>query len=159
MNYLVYIPPDYRQHNIRASCVHASVTNCMRIVGLWEKADKYWNRYKGDPNGESAGSIRQKLNGFGIKHLIVRDEESLIQSLKAGRAASVTWGGPHCVNLVGLVNGNAYIVDNERPSRYIIQPWRVFMSNFYSSGGWSVIILDGTPPKSIDKRDLRGFDR
>src|SRR5688572_26010958 len=81
-DYLIHIPYEHRQRNTRASCVYASVANCMKIVGLKREAAQFWNMYKGDLNGENDRGISNKLERFGISHALVRDEESLINSLK-----------------------------------------------------------------------------
>jgi len=148
-NYFIYIPQKYRQRNFRASCVFASVSNCMRIVGLWKEADRFWSMYRGDPNGENSWGISQKLTRFGVKHMVVHDEQSLINSLKVGRGAAVTFGGAHCVTLIGKINNIAYLWDNSGPRNYTAVPWAKFMGSFRSSGQWAVIILDGNPPQSV----------
>ena len=157
-NYLIYIPKDYRQHNLRASCVIASVVNGMRFVHLFDEADKFWATYKGDWNGESAGSIGNKLDRFHIKYKILKSEAEMLESLSAGRGAAVTWHGKHCVNLVGRINNNAYIIDNESPKKYSIQPWQQFLTSWRRSGGWGVIILSGKPSKPIDRKTIEGFE-
>lgn len=156
-NYFCYLPKQYRQGNFRASCVYASVTNCLRIVGLWDKADKFWAAYRGDPNGENEWGISEKLDRFGVKHMVTHDEQSLINALKAGRGCAVTWGGAHCVTLVGRINGYAYILDNQG-NQYRIRTWQKFMQGYKSSGGWAVIILDGQAPNAVEQKNLDGFD-
>ena len=157
-NYFIHIPSQYRQHNSRNSCVHASVTNCLRIVGLGDTADKFWATYKGDWNGENSQGISFKLDKFNIKHVIVHDEQSLINAVKCGRGAAVTWAGRHCVTLIGIRNGNAYLLENEGSMKYHIQSWAKFLSSWKRSGHWAVIVLSGQPAKMIKQKNLGGFD-
>lgn len=156
-NYLIYIPRDYRIQNIRASCVHASVCNCMKTANLWDKAEEHWQKYKGDFNGEGSGSISEKLTKGGVRHKIVHSEEMLIESLRAGRGAAVTCFGAHVVNLAGKINDEAYLVDNNDPTYYKILPWDSFMRNFKRSGNWAVIILDGKVHRPVIKSNLNNF--
>ena len=155
--YFIYIPYPYRQKNIRGSCVYASVANCMKTANLWQEADIFWKKYKGDLNGENLRGISDKLTRLGIKHVVIHDEQSLINALEAGRGAAVTWGRKHMVNLVGKSNNNAYIIDNERTNKPIVQSWQKFMSGFRRGGGWGIIILSGKPHKSITRDNLDGF--
>lgn len=161
MNYFIYIPPEFRQRNILASCVFASVTNCLRTVGLYDKAEKFWNTYKGDPDGESPEGISYKLTKFGIKHAVVRDEQSLLNSLKFGRGCAVSWGGWHCVNLIGKYKNYYCILDNQGDGtrRYHTQIRSEFLQDWKSSGGWGVIILSGKPPKPIYRDGLGEYEK
>ncbi len=156
-DYLVYIPKECRQKNFRASCVFASITNCLRFVRLNDIADRFWEQYRGDRNGENPGGLADKLNQWEINYKAVtrRSEDFLMEGLETGRGVAISWGYKHMVNLVGKINNNAYILDNKNPSRYVIQSWSKFMRMY---NGWAVIILDGSPPNAIIKPTIRGFE-
>jgi len=158
-NYLIYIPQDYRQENMRASCVFASVTNCMRNANLWDEAEAFWQKYRGCPWGENPGGLRNKLDKFGVgyKQITNGDEKFLLSALSCGRCVAVSWGGKHMVNLAGKIDGNAYIVDNERTGHYIVQPWSKFLSGWRRCGGWAVVITSGMVTRPIDRKNLDGL--
>lgn len=155
--YLIYLPPDNRQHNIRGSCVFASITNCLRASGQWDKAEKFWSKYRGPGN---TGNTKHRLEEAGIKYKMIYhcDEEAIIETLSSGRMLAIAWGGHHFVNIVGKIDGKAYIVDNESPKRYKIQDWSTFLSYHKRAGGWGVVILDGRVPKSREQIDLKGYE-
>lgn len=157
--YLVYVPYEYRQENFRASCVYASVSNCMKSVHLWDKAEEFWNLYKGDPNGENPYGLKQKLDRFGVKYKQITNgnEQFLIDALKSGRLVAVSWGGRHMVNLAGKIDGNAYIIDNQSTGKYKIQPWSKFLNSWRRCGGWAVAITEGKVAKPYTRDSLEGL--
>lgn len=154
---LVYLPPECRQHNMRGSCVFASITTCMRCAGCWKEADKFWSRYRGPGNPQNT---KRRLDECGAKYKMIYhcDEASMMAALNSGRPIAVAWGGAHFVNLVGRINGNAYIVDNNSPNNYKVRPWPSFLQSHRSSGGWGVIILNGKAAKPIEKKSLGEFE-
>jgi hypothetical protein len=145
---LIELAPKYRQKNVGGmDCVHCSIVNCLRIVGLWDKADEYWKRYSGDPNGAGPGEAAANLRSVGVKYQITHDcdEAALEQAVADGRGAAVTWGGPHVINLVGIVNGNAVLMGNMNTRENHEEPWGTFLQKHRQGGGWAVIICSGKP--------------
>lgn len=157
--YLIYLPIKYRQHNMGPSCVYASVSNCIRGVHMWKEADKFWNTYK-MTGSEDLRGISNKLDHFNIKYKKITNgnELILIDALKHGRMVAITWNGAHVVNLVGKIDGKAYIVDNQSPDHYKTPEWNDFLSNYRHSGGWGIVVLDGWVSKSITQDGIQGFD-
>src|SRR4051812_36047936 len=111
---LIYIQPDYRQHNRASSCVFASGTTACRMAHLWKEADKLWENNHGRADASRLSNALDRVN---VKHKVYRHEsdQDLIKALERGHCLCVTWGGSHCVNLVGNIKGRAYIVDNNHP--------------------------------------------
>lgn len=154
-NYFIYFPKTYRQHNQGPSCVFASVSNSLRNVGLFDAADEFWDMYKmSQMGGESPQGVVAKLNRMHIKVCITGQEQDLINALKVGRAPALSWGGAHCVNLIGKIDNTAYILDNNRPGHYVPEPWQSFIRDWHRCGGWAVVILSGRVHKPIQQDSL-----
>lgn len=155
---LIYIPPDTRQHNQGGSCGFASITNCLRSQGLWDKADQWWENYRGPINTYNA---KARLDKSGLKYKMIYncDEKAIIDALESGRMVAVTWGGNHMVNIVGKIGNKAYLVDNNRPREYVIQSWDKFLRMHRAGGGWGVIILSGHPAKPVEQKNLKGYEK
>lgn len=150
---LIYLPPELRQHNIRGSCVFASITTCLRHAGCFKEADIFFSRYRGMGNPQNT---KRRLDECGATYKMIFNASSQeIESiLQKGRPIAVAWGGGHFVTLVGKVNGNAYIVDNNHPTRYTVLPWNQFISMHRRQGNWGVYILNGKVPKPIERGSL-----
>lgn len=154
---LVYIAPKYRQHNKGPSCVFASITTAMRGAGLWQEADEFWSKYRGPGN---PGNTKARLEKSGIRYKMLYncDEQGLRDAIASGRMVACGWTRKHFATLVGIIDGNFYVVDNNRPNKYIIQSREKFLSCHRQAGGWAVIILDGQPGKPIIQDDLHGYE-
>lgn len=155
---LIYLDPSKRQHNARSSCVFASITTELRSLHLWKEADAFWQHWRGpgDPNN-TASRLRQ--SGIKFKMTSHGDEKALLAALDQGRPPALAWGGSHFVNLVGKVQGNAYIVDNNSPLQFKKRPWKQFLSEHRRCGGWGVIILDGWASIPKLQNNLNGYER
>lgn len=139
------IAPPFRQRNRASSCVHASTVMHLRYLGLYEQANYWWKNFRG---GESPRPHKEKMDLLGFRYVMTSDGDPQILewAIANRRGAGVTWGGPHCVCLVGRVNGNAVILDNNRINEYIQQPWNEFLNEWRNCGGWAFVILDGVVP-------------
>lgn len=154
---LIYLPPECRQHNVGPSCVFASITTCLRCAGCWKEADIFFSRYRGPGN---PNNTRYRLDQCGAKYkmLFNASSDEIISVLMTGRPIAIAWGGNHFVTLVGKINGNAYIVNNQCPTRYTIVEWNRFMNMHRHQGNWGVYILNGKVPKSVDKGSLKDWE-
>lgn len=150
---LIYLPPECRQHNVGPSCVFASITTCLRCAGCWKEADIFFSRYRGPGNPQNT---RRRLEQCGAKFKMLYncDEEGILEALNMGRPVALTWGGRHCVTLVGRINNYAYIVDNNSPKIYKTRPWSQFLREHANCGGWGVYILNGKVPPPVTKGSL-----
>lgn len=155
--YLVYVPPDTRQHNWRGSCVFASITTAMRGAGLWDEAEQFWSKYRG-PGNPSNTKARLDKSGIHYKMIYNSDQQAMKEALSQGRMVACGWTPRHFATLVGIIDGDAYVVDNNRPGKYIVQSWSRFLQCHRQAGGWGVIILDGKPGKPITQNDLKGYE-
>lgn len=155
---LIYIPPECRQHNSGPSCGFASITTCLRAANLWEVADGWWSRYRGPANTQN---VRSRLTQENIKFKMFfnSDQKGILEALDSGRMVAVTWGSRHMVTLAGVIDGNAYVIDNNRPKTFIVQPLSKFWSMHRVGGGWAVVILSGTPSKPVIQNGLQGYEK
>jgi hypothetical protein len=157
---LVYLPPEYRQHNSHSSCVFASITTAMRAAHLWDEADKFWGNTNNRGSAD-AGDAKRALDRAGIKYKMLYhcDEQGIIDALNSGRMVAVTFGSRHCCTIVGKIDNEAYVVDNNRPTKYRIESWDTFLRMHKMSGGWGVVVLSGSTSKPIIQDNLKGFDK
>lgn len=154
---LVYIAPQYRQHNSRGSCVFASITTAMRGANLWKEADEFWSKYRGPGNPQNT-KARLEKSGINYKFIKGCDEQALREAINSGRMVAVGWTSRHFATLVGIIDEQFYVVDNNRPNKYIVQSRSKFLQCHRAAGGWGVIILDGQPGKPIVQDDLHGYE-
>lgn len=152
----VDLAPELRQKNWSTprggSCVHATLISLLRIAAqagnpeLSEIADEWKETYGG---GESLEPLIQKMEEVGLKYIACDDAdvELLEWAIGTRRGAGVTWGGAHCVALVGLTSSEAIILDNNQTGQYKRQSREAFLREWSSCGGWGfALVYDGLSP-------------
>lgn len=145
---LVDIAPEFRMYNQGGSCVHVTTVMLLRWLGLYDIGEKWRRSYRG---GESPGPHRKKLEAMGLKYAMTTDTDlSLIEyGIQSRRGAGVTWGGAHCVALVGKIDEQAVLLDNNSPKNFKFRPWNTFIREFDRCGGWAFVILSGRVPPPV----------
>lgn len=147
---LAPIPTELRERNYAGgSCVHATTVTLLRWVGMHAKADQWRSKYSG---GESSGPHTRKLSAEGLTFAMTNDgdERLLDWALETRRGCGVTWPERHVVALVGKQNGEAVIIDNNRPGDYRRVPWDSFIRKWRQCGGWAFAIV-AAPPAPIPR--------
>ncbi len=141
---VIDLPPDQRQHNDSGSdCVHASITNLLRIAGD-PKADEFWKRF-GNTGEDSPPGLAHKLDSMGIKYTQTThgNKEMLLQSVKDGRGAAVGLHNSHMVNFIGGDDQTVVLAGNMNDGgKNKTETWAKFEAEF---DGW-VVILAGNRP-------------
>ena len=140
---LVDIPPARRKRNWlgrrgQGSCVHAALVHLWHWQGRHDLAE-WWRSRHGD--GETADGLSAKLDAAGIRFAETRsgDVRFLEWAIRTRRgAAVVVQQGTHMVNLVGLDDREAYILDSNRPEQIDRRPREQFLREWRDSGGWGV---------------------
>jgi len=147
---LVNIPREWRRLNWvgnrgQGSCVHAAMVHLFHWQGQHAIADR-WQREHA--NGETAEGLAVKLERAGVQFAETRtgDESFLDWAIRTRRgAAVVVQDGAHMVNLVGLDQQHAHILDSNSPAEIKKLPRETFLRDWKQSGGWAVTPA-GTPP-------------
>lgn len=144
---LADLAPSLRQRNLDSSCVHATTVDLLRWLGMYDEADQWYANYRG---GESPGPHRAKLDASGLKYVMTTDgDESVLEyAVSSRRGAGVTWGGAHCVALIGRERDQAVLMGNgpRAMTEYHRLPWSQFLSDWRNCGGWAFVILSGEVP-------------
>lgn len=144
------IPGQWRRKNWignrgQGSCVHASMVHLLHWQGRHELAD-WWQAH--NANGETAEGLAGKLEAAGVQFAETRngDTSFLEWAIRTRRAAAiVVQDGAHMVNLVGLDQTNAQILDSNSPDRIQTLPRETLLADWRKSGGWAVTPV-GSPP-------------
>jgi hypothetical protein len=145
------IPEQWRRRNWigdrgQGSCVHASLVHLLHWQGRHQLADWWQRRYA---NGETADGLASKLESAGVKFAETRDgDETFLEwAIRTRRgAAVVVQRGAHMVNLVGLDDRVARILDSNSPERIHELPRAEFLREWKASGGWAVTPVGAPPP-------------
>jgi hypothetical protein len=147
------IPAQWRRRNWigdrgQGSCVHASLVHLLHWQGRHQLADWWQRRYA---NGETADGLAAKLESAGVKFAETRDgDETFLEwAIRTRRgAAVVVQRGAHMVNLVGLDDRVARVLDSNSPDRVRELPRTEFLREWKTSGGWAVTPVGAPPPPS-----------
>lgn len=152
---LADIPLEWRKQNWlgrrgQGSCVHAAMRHLLHWQGQHDLAE-FWARNFGD--GEHFAGLAAKLDAAGVvwAGTETADENFLNWAVRTRRGAGVVVNqGSHMVNLVGLDQASAYILDSNEPDH--IQQWDrdYFLQDWRRSGGWAVTPVY-TPPSPRPK--------
>lgn len=134
------------------SCVHASAITMLRYLGKDELAAWWRQTYN---RGEYAGRMDRRMAEAGLTFASITSGDEQFLDWACGnlggirRGACVTLKGAHVLNLIGLTQTHAYIIDNNRPGR--IETWSrsAFLRDWRRRGGWAFVILDGAPPPPV----------
>ena len=133
------LPPALRQSNWGGgSCVHASTVSLLRWQGQFEMAGWWWRNYGG---GESIGRLVRRMEAAGLRYAYVTngDVSFLEWCMRTGRGAGIFYKPMHAINLVGLDQQYAYLLDNN----YVTYPER--------NGHWERV------ERSVFERRWRGY--
>ena len=130
------------------SCMWASLMNLLRWQGRDELAD-WISHHRG--GGANANDLIAVLDQAGSDWAFGRDVAFLEWCCRTRRGAIVQWGPGHVVNLVGLNERTAWLMDNTGPLGQQLVPYRRadFLAYWSAHGGWGMTPLAGvpTPPK------------
>jgi hypothetical protein len=158
------LPPELRTRNWGGgSCVHASTTNLLKWMELYELAAWWRNTYSG---GEYDTRLIARMEQAGLRYAYVhggvdRDgngvddyEDFLEWCTRTRRGAGIFYKPMHSINCVGMDEQYVYLLDNnatnypEQYGHYERVPRREFFrkSREYGSFAWT-LIYDPTPPR------------
>jgi hypothetical protein len=147
------LPPELRQKNWGGgSCVHASNVTLLRWQGQHELADWWRREYSG---GEYADRLTKRLESAGLRYAYTREGDAafLEWCCRTRRGAGVFYKPAHSINLVGLDDQYAYLLDNnathypERHGHYERVRRDVFLGNWRSRyGGFAWTLVYNPPP-------------
>lgn len=129
----------------QGSCVHASMVHLFHWQGEHDRAEWWRTHYA---NGETADGLTRKLDRAQVRYAETRtgDDAFLEWTIRTRRgAAVVVQNGAHMVNLVGLDQQQAHILDSNSPQQIQRWPREEFLKDWRRSGGWAVTPL-GSPP-------------
>jgi hypothetical protein len=163
------LPPELRTKNWGGgSCVHASNVNLLKWMELWSLADWWRKTYSG---GEYDTRLVARLEQAGLRYAYVhggvdnnangRDdgEEFLEWCARTRRGAGIFYKPQHSINLVGLDEQYAYLLDNnatdypERIGHYERVPRAEFFRKWRGFGGFAwTLVYDPTPPQPFVER-------
>jgi hypothetical protein len=145
------VPFDFRQRNWpgptgQGSCVHASTITILRWQGQHELADMWRRTYH---SGETATRLIRKLHAQGVRYAYTDtgDPAFLDWALRNRFGAGITYFPAHAVNLIGLDDKYATLLDNNRPETTIRIERSQFLHDWrhkYSGFAWTVVY--GPPP-------------
>jgi len=152
------LPPKLREQNWGSgSCVHASTVMLLRWQGLYELADKWRKTYEG---GEYSSRLIQRMEAAGLKYAYTLDGDVkfLEWCIQTRRGAGIFYKPSHAINLVGLDQNYAYLLDNNDPNRpertgsYERVPRDEFIRAWRGYGGfaWTPVYY---PPALLPKSD------
>lgn len=139
------LPVNLRQHNYKGgSCYHASIENVMIGQGLYAESQEYRRLYSG---GAYTGTISNNLTKQGIKFAYTNngDFEFLVKALNSRRMIALPYKPGHAINLCGLTNEWAIMLDNNTPHKYDYVPLETFKRAWVHSYGGSAITVVSTP--------------
>jgi hypothetical protein len=130
----------------QGSCVHAALVHLLHWQGRHDLAE-FWARNFGD--GETFAGVAAKLDQAGVRWAgtTAGDEQFLAWAIRTRRGAAVVVAeGRHMVNLVGLDQTSAHILDSNAPETVATWPRDKFLSEWHRSGGWAVTPVYSPPP-------------
>lgn len=157
------LPYELRTRNWGGgSCVHASNVNLLKHQGLMEIAEWWRKTYSG---GEYDDRLVKRLEAKGLRYAYMhggrdangngRDdgEEFLEWCVRTRRGAGIFYKPNHSINLVGLDEDYAYLLDNnytdypERHGHYEQVPREEFFRRWHGYGGFGwTLLYDPAPP-------------
>ena len=142
------LPAELRTQNWGGgSCVHASTVTLLQWQGMPELAEWWRHNYSG---GESSSGITSKMEKAGLSYAYTKsgDESFLEWSCRTRRCAGIFYKPGHAVNLVGLDDENAYLLDNNHTSQIETVPRGEFMrrwKNNYGGFAWTIVATPSPP--------------
>lgn len=146
------VPPALRTSNWGGgSCVHAATVTLLRWHGLDEMADWWRATYAG---GESSDRLVQRMEAAGLRYAYTADGDVrfLEWCCRTGRGAGLFYKPRHAINLVGLDDQYAYLLDNnstnypERVGHWERVPRADFELRWRGYGGFAWSLVYSPPP-------------
>ncbi len=157
------LPYELRTRNWGGgSCVHASNVNLLKHQGLVELADWWRKNYSG---GEYDDRLIKRLEAANVRYAYAhggrdadgngRDdgEEFIEWCIRTHRGAGIFYKPNHSINIVGLDEDYAYLLDNnytdypERNGHYERVPREEFFRRWHGYGGFAwTLVYDPAPP-------------
>lgn len=146
------LPLALRQKNWGGgSCVHASTVNLLRWQGQYEMAEWWRKNYIG---GEYANRLIQRMESAGLRYAYTDkgDVEFLRWCVKTRRGAGIFYKPNHAINLIGMDDKNAYLLDNnataypEQRGFYEAVPLDRFIPAWKGYGGFAWTLIYVPPP-------------
>lgn len=148
---VVDLPEAMRTKNYKGgSCVHASTINLLKWQGLDELA-QWWR--ENHAYGESAGPLASKMEKAGLKFAYVTngDPAFIEWAIRTRRGAGIGYKPRHAINIVGLTQTHAILLDNNATHRYEYVPREEFFRKWRSQfGGWAwAVIYEPPAPRPV----------
>jgi len=146
------LPAELRQANWGGgSCVHASTVSLLRWQGQYAMADWWRQQYSG---GEYAWRLVQRMEAAGVRYAYTTsaDVNFLEWCVRTGRGAGIFYKPQHAINLVGLDDQYAYLLDNnytDRPEQTGVWervPRATFERQWLGYGGVAWTLVYAVPP-------------
>lgn len=146
------LPAALRQPNWGGgSCVHASTVSLLRWQGHAEMAAWWRSQYSG---GETADRLIKRMDAAGLRYAYTAqgDIRFLEWACRTGRGAGLFYKPNHAINLVGLDDRYAYLLDNNdihRPERHGVWervPRAEFEERWRGYGGFAWTLVYTPPP-------------
>ena len=156
------LPPQFRTRNWGGgSCVHASNVNLLIFQSQFEMAEWWRKTYSG---GEYDSRLIQRLEKAGLRYAYAHggkdadrngqdDGEEFMQwCIRTRRGAGIFYKPNHSINLVGLDEQYAYLLDNnatnypEQQGHYERVPLADFYRRWHGYGGFAwTLVYDPAP--------------
>lgn len=141
------LPPALRSPNWGGgSCVHASTVSLLRWQGQHEMADWWRRQYSG---GEYADRLVKRMEAAGLRYAYTHtgDLNFVEWSIRTGRGCGIFYKPRHAINLVGLDDQHAYLLDNNNTATWETVPRATFERRWREFGGiaWT-LVYDPPPP-------------
>lgn len=158
------LPPELRTRNWGGgSCVHASNVNLLIYQGQADMAAWWRSHYSG---GEYDSRLVERLDAAGLRYAFVhggkdadgngRDdgEEFMEWTIRTRRGAGIFYKPNHSINLAGLDENYAYLLDNnavnypEQNGHYERVERREFLRKWLGYGGFAwTLVYDPAPAR------------
>lgn len=133
----------------QGSCVHASMTNHLRSLNLFEKGELWRSRYE---DGEYDSRLEKRLRDEGIKFVSTRNADPRFMDWASStrRGAIMWWKPSHCCFFCGWVerDGKQYaaVLDPNRPGIFELTERSQFIRLWAGYGGYACTVV--SPPLS-----------
>jgi hypothetical protein len=133
----------------QGSCVHASLTNHLRWLNMYDKGEMWRSKYE---DGEYDTRLEKRLKAEGLEFVSTRQSDPRFLDWASGtrRGAILWWKPSHCCWFCGwvTVNGKQYaaVLDPNRPGKFELTPREQFIRLWAGYGGFALTVL--APPSS-----------
>jgi len=140
------LPKSLRQANYAGgSCMHASLISVLRWQGRFELAD-WWRRSEyGAAGVYDLARVCRRLD-LRFAWTTNGNAAFLDWCSSTRRGAAIHYFSQHAVTFCGYEDGNAVLLDNNRPGTYIRVPKQQFLSRWRGYGGLALTVVYAPPP-------------